>query len=111
MLGLLSGEIGIEQRLVAFSPAPQHVARATEVMGDLEHRLDLGGGVRKHLGIGIRRGARGVAGVSEEVRRTPEEPCAHASHVSFDPVHARVEIGSRLGVRAALGRDLRCLFT
>src|SRR5438132_199928 len=81
-------EIGIEERLVTLASAPQHVVRSVEAVGYLEHRLDLRGRVREHLGIGIRRGARRVARVTEQVRRAPEKPRSGALHVLFDPIHA-----------------------
>ena len=56
-LRALAPEVRVEQRVVALAAAPQHVVRAAQPLGDLEHVLDLGGRVREDLGIGVRGGA------------------------------------------------------
>ena len=49
----LALQVGVEQRLVALAAAPQDVVRAAEPLGDLEHVLDLRGGVGEDLGSGL----------------------------------------------------------
>ena len=59
----LAPQVGVEQRVVALAPAPQHVVVATEAVGGLEAVGDLGGRVGEHLGVGVGRRARpGSAG-------------------------------------------------
>ena len=105
-LRFLSGEIGVEERLVALAPTPQDVIRPPQPMRRLEHVLDLGGRIREHLGVGIGGRPRGVSRVAEEVGGAPEQPDAGALHVGFDLVHHGLEPVACLRERAALGRDV-----
>ena len=105
-LRFLSGEIGVEERLVALAPTPQDVIRPPQPMRRLEHVLDLGGRIREHLGVRIRRRPGGVSRVAEEIRGAPEQPDAGALHVGFDVVHHGLEPVACLRERAALGRDV-----
>ncbi len=105
-LGLLADEVGVEERLVALTPAPQDVVRPAQPLGGLEHDLDLGGRVSEHLGIRVRRRAGGVARMAEQVGRAPQEPDPGAGHVRLGRVDDRGEVGARLGERRALRRDV-----
>ena len=60
----------------------------------------------EHLGVGIGRGARRVAWVTEEVGGPPQELDAGPGHVAGDEVDDRVEIGLRRGECRALGCDV-----
>ena len=51
----LTSDIGVEQRLVALAPAPQHVVLAAEPMRHLEPGPDLAGGIGEHPRIRIGR--------------------------------------------------------
>ena len=90
-LRFLSGEIGVEERLVALSPTPQDVICPPQPMRRLEHVLDLGGRIREYLGVGIGGRAGSVSRVAEEVGGAPEQPDAGALHVGFDLVHDGLE--------------------
>src|SRR5207245_259780 len=105
-LRLLAPEVGVEERLVTLAPAPENVVRSLEAIRHLEHRLHLRGGVGEHRGIGVRSGARRVAGVAKEVRGAPEEPRSGARHVLRDRLDTRVEVRARFRVGAALRRDV-----
>ena len=102
----LALEVGVEQRVVALAAAPQDVVRAAETLGDLEHVLDLGRGVREDLGIGVRGRAALVARVGEQVGRAPQERRARPGLVAEGVVGQRVEVVAELGERRALGRDV-----
>ena len=105
-LRFLSGEIGVEERLVALAPTPQDVICPPQPMRRLEHVLDLGGRIREYLGVGIGGRPRSVSRVAEEIGGAPEQPDAGSLHVAFDLVHDGLEPVARLRERAALGRDV-----
>ena len=88
----LAPQVRVEERVVALAAAPQDVVLAAEPLGDLEHVLDLRRGVREHLGIGVRRRARLVARVGEQVRRAPQERDAGPLLVAGGVVGQRVEV-------------------
>ena len=67
----LALEMGVQQRVVAFATAPEHVVLAAQLVGEFEGRLHLGGGMGEHFRVGIGRRARRVPGMSEQVRRSP----------------------------------------
>ena len=60
---LLTLEVGVEQRFVAFPAAPENVAFAAEFFGHLDRFLHLGGGISKDVRVGICRRAAHIAGV------------------------------------------------
>ena len=73
---LLPLQVRVEERLVALAAAPERVAVAAELVGDLHRLLHLGGRVGEDVGVGVRGGAAHVARVGEQVGRAPEEPDA-----------------------------------
>ena len=103
---LLARQVGVEERLVALAPAPQHVVRASQPMGCLEHVLHLGRGVGEDLGIGVGSRAGRVARMAEQVRGSPQQPGAGALHVALDGRDDGVEHRARLGEGAALRRNV-----
>ena len=105
-LAALALEVRVEQRVVALAAAPQDVVRAAEALRDLEHVLDLGGGVGEDLGIGVGRGAALVARVREQVGRAPEQLRAGSLLVPERVVGERVEVVPEFGERGTLGRDV-----
>ena len=101
----LAPEVGVEQSLVPLAPAPEHVVRAAETLGRLEHVLHLRRGVGEDLGIRVRGGAGGVARVTEQVRRAPEQLDAGPLHLLLDAFQDRVEVRIRLLQGRPLRRD------
>ena len=98
----LALHVGVEQRLVAFAAAPEHVVLAAQLLRDLEGLLHLRGGVGEHLGIGVGRGARHVARVREQVGRPPQQLDAGALHVACQHVDDPIEDVVGLRQRRAL---------
>ena len=84
-LGLLAGEVGVEQGVVALAATPQHVVRPAHPVGRLQHVAHLGGGHGEDLGVGVGRGTGGVARVGEQVRRPPQQSDAGPLHVAELP--------------------------
>ena len=105
-LGLLAGEVGVEQRLVALATAPQDVVGTAEPMRRLEHHLHLRRRVGEHLRIRVGGRARGVARVAEQVGRPPQELHPGPGHVLLGLADHHIQVGARLGERPALGCDV-----
>ena len=105
-LVLLLLQVGVEQRVVALAPAPQHVVLAAQAVRRLEAVPHLGGGEAEHLRIGIGGAARHVARMAEQVGRAPQQldagrrhlrarscrPCAEIRHVLADGVRLRHDV-------------------
>jgi hypothetical protein len=94
-LRFLAGEVGVEQGLVAFAAAPQHVVLSAEVVGRLHRVLDLCRGVGEHLRVGVGRGAGGVAGVREDVGCSPQQAYARRGHLGLDRFDHTVQVACR----------------
>ncbi len=105
-LPLLAREIGVQQRLVALAPAPQHVVRAPQPLRGLQHQAHLGGGEGEDLRVGVGGGTGGVARVAEQVGGAPQQPRAGLLHALADALHHRIQVGLGLGEGRALGRDV-----
>ena len=69
----LAPHVGVEQRLVPLATTPQHVVVATQAMRGFEAMGDLAGRVGEQFGIRVRRRARLVARVREQVGRAPQQ--------------------------------------
>ena len=82
----LALEVGVEQRLVALAPAPQHVVGAVEAVGDVHDLADLRRGIGEDLGVGIGGGTRHVAAMAEQVGGAPQQPPAGLLHRLFHQV-------------------------
>ena len=91
-LGLLAGEVGVEQRLVALATTPQHVVRPIEPLGHLEHGLDLRRRVGEDLRVGIGGRAGRIARVTNRFAVPHSSSHAGAGHVAS----ASATIASRL---------------
>ena len=102
----LALQVGVEQGLVAFAAAPQHVVRAAQLVRQLEHVLHLRGGIGEDLGVGVGRGAGHVAPVREQVGRAPQQLDAGLRHLLLEDFADAPHVQVRLGQRLALGRDV-----
>ena len=102
----LAPEVGVQQGVVAFATAPQHVVLPAEPLGDLEHVLDLCRGEREHLWIGVRGRASLVARVGEQVRRSPQQSDAGPFLVPGGIVGQGIEVRAKGRERVALGRHV-----
>ena len=80
----LAFHVGIEQRLVALAPAPEHVILTAQPMRHLERRPDLACGIDEHLRVRIGRRTRHVATVREQVGRSPEKAYLGCGHLLFE---------------------------
>ena len=103
----LALHVGVEQRLVALAPAPEHVVRAAELVRHVERVLHLRGGVGEDFRVGVGGGAGHEAAVGEEVRRAPEQLAPSTFCIFF----AKMSAISRtlrfdLGERRAFRRDV-----
>jgi hypothetical protein len=72
-LVVLALEVGVEQGLVAFAPAPQHVVGATELVGRIDAGLHCRSREGKNVRIRIGRCPRHVAPVGKQVGRAPQQ--------------------------------------
>ena len=106
-LGALALEVRVQERVVALAAAPQDVVLAAEPLGDLEHVLDLRGGVGEHLGVGVGGGAGLVARMGEQVGRPPQQPDAGPLLVAGGVVAQRIEGGAELREGAPSGATSR----
>ena len=79
----LALHVGVEQRLVALAPAPEHVVGALQLVRDVEDVLHLRRGVGEDVGVGIGGGARHEAAVGEEVGRAPAGASPSTSRIFF----------------------------
>ena len=102
----LALHFGVEQGLVAFAAAPQHVVLPTEPVGCFESGAHLASGVGEDIGIGIGRRARHIAAMREQVRCAPEQAHLGLRHLLLEQVGDRIEVGDRLGERIAFRRDV-----
>ncbi len=100
------GHVGVQQRVVALSAAPQHVVLAAELLGCGHAVRDLRRSVFEQLRIGVGRGTRLEPWVREQVRRAPQQAHAGALLMGGGQLHHLVEVAARLGEGRALGRDV-----
>ena len=102
----LAGKIGVEQGLVSFAAAPQHVILAAELVRRIDGVLHLRGGVGEHVGIGIGRRARHVTRMAEEVGGAPQELDPGRAHLVREQVGHLGEVASEFGEVRALRNDV-----
>ena len=69
----LLAQVGIQQRLVTFAAAPQHIVFAAELVGSVHGGHYLRGRPGKHLRIGVGRRSGAVARVGKAVGGTPQQ--------------------------------------
>jgi hypothetical protein len=102
----LAPQVGIEQRVVTFPAAPEHIIGAAEPMGRLQNVAHLGGGVQEDLGIGIGGGPGHVAGMAEQVGGPPEQLDARALHMGLDMLQNGIEHRVAFAQRRAFRRHV-----
>ena len=85
-------QVGVEQRFIAFTAAPQHIVRAAERLGHIHTVLHGRGTPGKHIGIGIRCRASHEAGMREQVRRAPQQLGLVGLHLLGEVVSHLVEV-------------------
>ena len=102
----LALHVGVEQSLVAFAPAPQHVVFAAQLLRNVERLLHLRGGVGENLGIGIGCRAGHEARIGKQVGRAPQKLHTRALLMTGEHLDDAVEDVVALGQRLALGRDV-----
>ena len=99
----LPTQVGVEQGLVPFPSAPEHVVLASQPMGGVHAVPHLGGGVGEQLGVGI-GGRPGLeARMTEEVGGAPQQVDAGPFHVAGRILDELVQDGAGLLERVALG--------
>ena len=87
---------GVEQGLVPFAAAPQHVVLPAEPVGCFKHVSDLGCGVGEDIRVRVGRRSGGVPGVGEQVCGTPQQVDAGFGHLGRGPFNHPIEVGPRL---------------
>ena len=105
LVGLLF-HAGVEEGLVPFTAAPQHVVVAAQPMRGVDHVPHLRGGVGEHLGIGVGGRAGRVPRVGEQVGRPPQQLDAGLGHLLAGPVDHGIEVRSGLLEAVAFGRHV-----
>ena len=79
----LARDVGVEDRVVAFAPAPQHVIGSAQLMCRLDHRAHLKRGIGEHLRVGVCCRAGSVAAVAEQVCGAPQKAHTGIGHARF----------------------------
>ena len=102
----LAAEIGVEQRLVALAPAPQHIVLALQPLGDVDAMLHRRGRIGEHVRVGIGGGTRHEAAVREQVGRAPQQLDAGLLDLGFEDVGDLVEALGAFGEGRALRPDI-----
>ena len=99
-------QIGVEQRLVAFAAAPQHVVLAAEFVRDVERGPHLGRGPAEHVRVGIGRRPAHETTVREQIGRAPEQLDLGTFHLAPEQCGDLAGIAVRFGKRRTLGGDV-----
>ena len=99
-------EVGVEEGVVAFTAAPQHIVCATELLRRVHRAEYLGCCTREHLGVWVGGPARGVTRMAKEVGRAPQQLYAGALLVRAHHVDHRVEIAAVFAQRGTVGRSV-----
>src|SRR5215468_10198372 len=89
-----ASKISVEQSLIPFASAPEHIVLAAKLMGDLQRILHLRGGVGEYLRIRVGRSAPHEAAIGEKVRSAPQE----ANFCLFDLPRKDVRDGADIAV-------------
>jgi len=96
----------VEQGLVAFAAAPQHIVDAAESVRDVHDLAYLAGRVGEHLRVRIGGRTPHIAAVAEQVRRAPQELEAGPFHGRSHPLGDGFEVGVAFGEGRAFGRGI-----
>ena len=102
----LALHVGVPEGLIAFAAAPERVAMAAKLLGDLQGLLHLRRGEGERIGVGTSGGAVDVAGIAEQIGRPPEQLDAGPLHLFLDDLDYGVEVLVALGQRGAFGGDV-----
>ena len=89
--------IGVDQRSVALTTAPEHVVFTAQLHGGFQCRFHLGAAVAHHRKVGVGRRSVHVAGMREEVGRAPEQLYAGGLLVLFGSLHNFLQVLFRFG--------------
>ena len=92
-------DVGVQDRLIPFPAAPEDVVVPLELMRDVHRLFHLGAGAGKNFHVGVRRGARHIAGMPRQVGRSPEK-------LDLRPLHLPMDLLGDLFQRSAGGRDV-----
>ena len=103
---LFAFHVRVEQRRVAFAPAPERVAFAAEFVRDFHRLLHLRGGKGENVGVAARARAVNEARIGKQVRRAPEQFDAGAFLFLLQNLGDGVEVLVRLGKCLAFRRDI-----
>ena len=98
---LLALHVGVEQRHVAFPAAPEDVVLTAQGDARIDGVLDLRGGERRDVEVGVRGRAVHVAFVPEDVGRGPQKLLTRSLLQTFGVLHHRGETLLELGQRVA----------
>ena len=106
VLARLLRQVGVEQRLVAFTAAPQHVVLAPQALRGVHRLLHLQRRQRVDLGVRVGGRAAHVAPVAEQVGGAPQQADAGGLLLLAEQVDDAAEVVDALARRGALGRDV-----
>ena len=101
-----AADIGVEQGLVAFPAAPQHIVGAAQFVGQLQHILHLRRRIGEDVRVRVGRRPGHVAAVGEQVGGAPQQPHLLSLHFLGEDVadFAHIAVGFRQ--RGALRRNV-----
>lgn len=102
----LALHVGVEQRGVALTAAPEDIALATESMRDFDGLLYLRRRVREHIKPRTRRRTRDVARMREQARGAPQKFLATCAREDCEVIDDAIKIRVGFSERGAFGRDV-----
>ena len=88
----LAREIGVEQRVVTFAAAPQHVVRAAQTLGRIHRETHLSRGESEHFRIWIGGCTREIARMREQICGAPQQLDAGLGLLALEAVDRSREV-------------------
>ena len=106
---LLELHVGVQQGLIALAAAPEHVAPAAQLHGQVQRLLHLRRGKAEHVRAVGRSRPVHEPRVAEHVRRAPQAPDVRALHLLKDVVGKLVQPAVRLFYIVRLGHKVHVM--
>ncbi|CAB5370609.1 unnamed protein product [Rhizophagus irregularis] len=102
----LALKIGVEQRLIALTTAPQHIVRATQTMRGFKCVAHLHRAEREHFRVGVGRATSGKARMAEQVGGAPQQLAARRCLKLLEMIDGFGEIAAMLGDSGRIGHHV-----
>ena len=102
----LALHVGVEERGVTLTAAPEDIALATKSMRDFDGLLYLRRRVREHIKPRTRRRTRDVARMREQARGAPQKFLATCAREDCEVIDDAIKIRVGFSERGAFGRDV-----